>query len=70
MISPSCRQPESSLRGIVRRIHGIRPARRVQVAFASEGTETLIEVDVLRTQLLRVGQRVIVKPVQYRLFRV
>ena len=60
---------EHRLRGVVRRIHGIGPARRVEVALGAEGSETLIEVDALRTQPLRVGQKVGVKPEQYRLFR-
>jgi sulfate transport system ATP-binding protein len=61
---------ERRLRGVVRRIHGIGPARRVEVALQAENCETLIEVDALRAQPLRVGERVGVKPEQYRLFRV
>jgi len=53
---------------VVRRIHGIGPARRVEIALESEKSETLIEVDALRTQPLRVGQLVGVKAEQYRLF--
>jgi sulfate transport system ATP-binding protein len=60
---------EHRLRGVVRRIHGIGPARRVEIALGAESAETLIEVDALRTQPLRVGQLVGVKPEQYRLFR-
>jgi sulfate transport system ATP-binding protein len=60
---------EHRLRGVVRRIHGIGPARRVEIALETERTETLIEVDALRAQPLRVGERVGVKPEQYRLFR-
>ena len=59
---------EHRLRGVVRRIHGIGPARRVEIALGTEGSETLIEVDALRAQSLRVGQLVGVKPEQYRLF--
>jgi sulfate transport system ATP-binding protein len=59
---------EHRLRGVVRRIHGIGPARRVEIALESEKSETLIEVDALRTQPLRVGQLVGVKAEQYRLF--
>jgi len=59
---------EHRLRGVVKRIHGIGPARRVEIALGSEEGETLIEVDALRTQALRVGQLVGVKPEQYRLF--
>jgi sulfate/thiosulfate transport system ATP-binding protein len=60
---------EHRLRGVVRRVHGIGPARRVEIALETERTETLIEVDALRAQPLRVGERVGVKPEQYRLFR-
>ena len=59
---------EHRLRGVVRRIHGIGPARRVEIALDSEKSETLIEVDALRAQPLRVGERVGIKPEQYRLF--
>jgi sulfate/thiosulfate transport system ATP-binding protein len=58
---------EHRLRGVVRRIHGIGPARRVEIALGAEES-TLIEVDALRAQPLRVGQLVGVKPEQYRLF--
>jgi sulfate/thiosulfate transport system ATP-binding protein len=60
---------EHRLRGVVRRIHGIGPARRVEIALETDNRETLIEVDALRAQPLRVGERVGVRPEQYRLFR-
>jgi sulfate transport system ATP-binding protein len=59
---------EHRLRGVVRRIHGIGPARRVEIALEAPNAETLIAVDALRAQPLRVGERVGVKPEQYRLF--
>ena len=59
---------EQRLRGVVKRIHGIGPARRVEIALGSETAETLIEVDALRTQPLRVGQLVGLRPDQYRIF--
>jgi sulfate transport system ATP-binding protein len=59
---------EHRLKGVVRRIHGIGPARRVEIALDSDKAETLIEVDALRAQPLRVGERVGIKPEQYRLF--
>ena len=59
---------EHRLRGVVKRIHGIGPARRVEIALGLEGSETLVEVDALRAQALRVGQVVGIKPEQYRLF--
>jgi hypothetical protein len=52
---------------VVRRIHGIGPARRVEVALGTDA-QTLIEVDALRAQQLRVGQMVGLRPDQYRLF--
>jgi sulfate/thiosulfate transport system ATP-binding protein len=60
---------EHRLRGVVRRIHGIGPGRRVEIALGPDDAPTLIEVDALRTQPLRVGQLVGVKPEQYRLFQ-
>jgi sulfate transport system ATP-binding protein len=59
---------EHRLKGVVRRIHGIGPARRVEVALGGNA-ETLIEVDAMRAQQLRVGQMVGLRPDQYRLFR-
>src|SRR4030081_719208 len=56
------------LKGIVRRIHGIGPARRVEVALGSANAETRIEVDALRAQQFRVGQLVGLRADQYRLF--
>jgi ABC-type sulfate/molybdate transport systems ATPase subunit len=58
---------EHRLKGVVRRIHGIGPARRVEVALGGSA-ETLIEVDAMRSQQLRVGQMVGLRPDQYRLF--
>jgi sulfate transport system ATP-binding protein len=60
---------EESLKGVVRRIHGIGPARRIEIALGSDRTEQIIEVDAHRSQQWRVGQQVGVRPEQYRLFR-
>jgi sulfate/thiosulfate transport system ATP-binding protein len=59
---------EHRLRGVVKRIHGIGPARRIEIALGPEAAETLIEVDAQRSQPLRIGQLVGVKPEQYRLY--
>ena len=59
---------EHRLKGVVKRIHGIGPARRVEIALGGDAAETLIEVDALRTQPLRVGQLVGLRAEQYRLF--
>ncbi|HXW48794.1 MAG TPA: TOBE-like domain-containing protein [Xanthobacteraceae bacterium] len=60
---------ESDLKGLVKRIHGIGAARRVEIALASEAAPTIIEVDALRSQQWRVGQVVGLRPEKYRLFR-
>jgi NOL1/NOP2/fmu family ribosome biogenesis protein len=49
-------------------VHGIGPARRVEIALGNEPAETVIEVDALRAQQWRVGQMVGLRPEQYRLF--
>ena len=59
---------ESPLAGVVRRIHGIGAARRVEIALGKEQAETIIEVDAARTQVLQVGQLVGLRPEQYRLY--
>lgn len=59
---------ENTLSGVVKRIRGIGPARRVEIALVSGGSETLVEVLALRTQQWRIGQLVGIRPQQYRLF--
>src|SRR5258707_5639629 len=59
---------DNVLRGTVRRIHGIGPARRVEIGLGAVHDETVVEVDAPRGQQLRVGQVVGVRPEQYRLF--
>ena len=59
---------ENTLTGVVKRVHGIGPARRVEIALGSEGSETIVEIVALRTQQWRVGQLVGLRPEQYRLF--
>ena len=59
--------PESApLQGTVRRMHGIGPARRVEVALA-ESNET-VELDVPRTVELAAGQLIGLAPLHYRIF--
>jgi len=55
-----------SLRGEVRGIHGIGPARRIDVALG--GAQTVIEVDAPRSQHCAIGQVLHLRPAQYRLF--
>jgi sulfate transport system ATP-binding protein len=57
---------DAPFRGTVRRLHGIGPRRRVEVALAAG--ETVIEVDASRTESLAVGQLVGLSPRQYRVF--
>ena len=59
---------ENTLTGVVRRIHGIGPARRVEIALGREGSETIVEVVALRSQQWRIGQLVGLRPQRYRLF--
>ncbi len=53
-------------RGTVRRLHGIGPRRRVEIALAAG--ETVIEVDASRSESLAVAQVVGLRPRQYRVF--
>jgi len=59
---------QNLLHGVIRRIHGIGPARRIEIALDSQQGETLVEVDALRSQQLHVGQSVGLRAEQYRLF--
>jgi sulfate transport system ATP-binding protein len=59
---------ENALKGVVRRIHGIGPARRVEIALGRAGAQTTVEVVALRNQQWRIGQVVGLRPEQYRLF--
>ena len=60
----------AALKGVVKRVHGLGPARRVEVALGGERSETVVEVDAPRSQDLRVGEAVGLRPQQYRLFPV
>ena len=51
-------------------MHGLGPARRVEVALGGAHNETVVEVDAPRSQDLRVGEAVGLRPQQYRLFPV
>ncbi|MDB5599155.1 MAG: sulfate transporter ATP-binding protein [Xanthobacteraceae bacterium] len=52
--------------GTVKRVHGIGPARRVELALNVDGH--VVEVDAPRVQDLTVGQAVGLSPTRYRLF--
>jgi sulfate transport system ATP-binding protein len=59
---------EDDLKGVVKRIHGIGPARRIEIELGREPEQTIIEVDASRSQQWHVGQVVSLRPDQYRLF--
>jgi len=59
---------EAAFKGTVRRVHGIGPRRRLEIALAPGGGETVIEVDASRTESIAVGQFVGLRPRQYRVF--
>ena len=59
---------EAAFKGTVRRVHGIGSGRRVEIALAPGGGETVIEVDASRTESIAVGQFVGLRPRQYRVF--
>ena len=47
---------EVDLEGVVKRIHGIGAARRVEIALGGEAAQTIVEVDAPHDQQWRVGQ--------------
>jgi sulfate/thiosulfate transport system ATP-binding protein len=57
-------------RGTVRGIHGIGPARRVEIALGQGNEPTVVEVDAPRSLTLEVGQAIGLEPRQYRVFSV
>ena len=60
--------PKDNLQGVIKRIHGIGPARRLEIALGGEPAQTIVEVDASRTQHWKIGQAVSLRPEQYRLF--
>ena len=58
----------AGLRGTIKRIHGLGPARRVEIALATGTTEHLVEVDAPRDQIIAQGQAVGLVPKTYRIF--
>ena len=56
------------LDGVVKRVHGFGPARRVEIALHAGGQEHFIEVHAPRNDPVRIGQRVGLQPRAYRLF--
>jgi sulfate/thiosulfate transport system ATP-binding protein len=59
---------QDRLRGVVRRVHGIGPARRVEIELGSN--ESIVEVRAPRGRNPNIGEIVALRPEQYRLFPV
>ena len=59
---------DASFKGIVRRVHGIGPGRRIEIALGADSRQTVVEVDAARTESIAVGQFVGLRPRQYRVF--
>jgi sulfate transport system ATP-binding protein len=59
---------DAPFKGTVRRVHGLGPGRRVEIALGAGDTETVVEVDASRTETPAVGQWVGLQPRQYRVF--
>jgi sulfate transport system ATP-binding protein len=59
---------DALLAGRVTRVHGLGPARRVEIALQTDEQEHLIEVDAPRSQQFALGQSVGLRPHNYRIF--
>jgi sulfate/thiosulfate transport system ATP-binding protein len=58
----------SVLQGTVRRVHGLGPARRVEVAVRGDNSEHIVEIDAPREQAISPGQAVGLRLNDYRIF--
>src|SRR6266511_3789610 len=59
---------DAALQGIVQRVHGFGPARRLEIALREGDREHYIEVTAPRHDTITIGQRVGLQPRAYRLF--
>jgi sulfate/thiosulfate transport system ATP-binding protein len=59
---------DAALQGIVQRVHGFGPARRLEIALREGDREHYIEVTAPRHDTIAIGQRVGLRPRAYRLF--
>ena len=59
-------QDDALLSGIVKRVHGLGPARRAEVALGESGTA--VEIDASRAEGLDPGQPIGLTPARYRIF--
>jgi sulfate transport system ATP-binding protein len=57
-----------ALSGVVQRVHGFGPARRLEIALREGEREHYIEVTAPRHEQIAIGQHVGLKPRAYRLF--
>ncbi|MBO0753799.1 MAG: TOBE-like domain-containing protein, partial [Bradyrhizobiaceae bacterium] len=57
---------EATFAGQVTRIHGLGPARRIEVTLQSDGS--VVEVDLPRTYEVSAGQTIGLRPLHYRIF--
>jgi sulfate transport system ATP-binding protein len=57
---------DAPFKGVVKRIHGLGPARRVEIALGNAGC--IVEIDAPRTQGFDLGQRIGLTPGRYRVF--
>ena len=55
-----------ALTGVVKRVHGLGAARRVEVLL--EGPQTLVEIDTPRSRPVAVGETIGLNPQRYRIF--
>jgi sulfate/thiosulfate transport system ATP-binding protein len=58
----------AAFNGTVRRVHGLGPARRIEIELQAENDVHLIEVDAPRLHLIEIGQPIGLKPQSYRLY--
>jgi sulfate/thiosulfate transport system ATP-binding protein len=67
-VAIEARSDAASLEGVVKRVHGLGPARRVEVLLREGADEHLIEVGAARDQTIVIGQMVALRPQQFRIF--
>jgi sulfate/thiosulfate transport system ATP-binding protein len=58
----------SMLSGVVKRVHGFGPARRVEIALLEGDREHFVELNAPRDKAFAIGQQVGLEPRAYRLF--
>src|SRR4029453_17867385 len=58
----------AALNGVVKRVHGFGPARRLEIVLREGDREHFIEVHAPRHHAIGIGQEIGLKPRAYRLF--